>query len=76
VNSGKQVRAGGFGSVVMIVVSMLIGFLLIVFYLREFVPSSGPGGGPKGTVDAVKRQAQAFEEQQRRRLEQMNEVTK
>jgi hypothetical protein len=66
----QRSREGGFGSLVVVVISMLIAYALITLYLREFTPS-GPKGGPAGTLDAVRKQAQSFEEQQRKRFEEL-----
>ena len=65
-------RSAGFGSVVVIAVSMLITLVLIMLYMRTFLPA-GPKGGPAGgALEAAKRQAQNFEEQQKRHIEDMN----
>ncbi len=67
-------RNHGFASLAAIVVGMLIVFALTVLYLRAFAPA-GPKGGPPGTaLDAARSQAQNFEEQQKKRLEQMNQI--
>lgn len=63
--------ARGSGSLAAIVVGMLLIFVLIVLYLRAFTPS-GPKGGPAGSaLEAARKQAQNFEEEQRKRLEAM-----
>ncbi|MGH7821010.1 MAG: hypothetical protein ACREQ9_14695 [Candidatus Binatia bacterium] len=72
----RRARATGYGSVISIVVTLLIGFLLMVFYLREFVPSASRGTGQGTAIDAARKQARAFEEQQQKRLEEMNEAAK
>ena len=65
-------RSPGFGSVVVIAVSMLITLVLVVLYLRAFLPT-GPKGGPAGgALEAAKRQAQNFEEQQKRHIDDLN----
>ena len=65
-------RSAGFGSVVVIAVSMLLTLVLVMLYMRTFLPT-GPKGGPAGgALEAAKRQAQNFEEQQKRHLEDMN----
>lgn len=64
----------GLGAIT-VVISLLITLLLLVFYLRASV-SGGPKGSPPATaLEAAKRQAQVFEEQQRKRLEQMKEAS-
>ena len=71
-----RITKGGFGSLVAIVLSLLITFALMVLYLRNFVPR-GPKGGPQGTaLEAARNQAKAFEEQQKKRLEQMQELSR
>jgi hypothetical protein len=53
---------------------MLIVFVLIVLYLRTYTPGGAKGGPAGSALDAAKKQAQNFEEQQKRRIEQMREV--
>ena len=66
--------SGGFASLAAIVVAMLIVFVLIVLYLRSNVPG-GVKGGPAGSaLDAAKKQAQSFDDQQKKRLEQMQDA--
>ncbi len=65
---------GGFASLAAIVVGMLIVFVLIVLYLRTYTPGGAKGGPAGSALDAAKKQAQNFEEQQKKRLEQMREV--
>jgi hypothetical protein len=64
----------GFGSLAAIVVGMLIVFILIVLYVRAFAPGNAKGGPPATALDAARKQAQNFEDQQKKRLEQMQEV--
>jgi len=66
----KSPREAGFGSLVMVIVSMLIAYALITLYLRTFTPS-GTKEGPAGTLESVKKQAHDFDEQQRRHLEDL-----
>jgi len=71
----RRIIEGGAGSFVAVVISLLISFVLIVLYLRTFMPR-GPAGGPEGSaVEAARNQAKAFEEQQKKRLEQMQELS-
>ena len=72
-NTRQRSRQAGFGSLVAIVISMLIAFALITLYLRT-ATSPGSKDGPIGTLDAVKKQAKGFEEQQNRRLEDLREA--
>jgi hypothetical protein len=65
---------GGFASLAAIVVAMLIVFVLIVLYLRTYTPGGAKGGPAGSALDAARKQAQNFEEQQKKRLEQMREV--
>jgi hypothetical protein len=66
----------GFASLAATVVAMLIVFVLIVVYLRTNTPG-GAKGGPAGTaLDAAKKQAQNFEDQQNKRLEQMQDAVR
>jgi hypothetical protein len=55
-------------------VGMLIVFILIVLYVRAFAPGNAKGGPPATALDAARKQAQNFEDQQKKRLEQMQEV--
>jgi hypothetical protein len=52
---------------------MLIAFALITLYLRT-ATSPGSKDGPIGTLEAVKKQAKGFEEQQNKRLEDLREA--
>jgi hypothetical protein len=65
----------GFSSLIALVISMLIVFALMISYLRNSASSaSGSRDGPVGTLDAVKRRASDFEEQQRRRMEDLQQA--
>jgi hypothetical protein len=61
---------GGFASLIAIVISMLIMFALLASYLRSST-STGTKAGPVQTLDAVKQKANAFEEQQRHHMEDL-----
>ena len=68
--------AEGFGFV-SIVVSLLITFLLITIYLREYAPVGGAKDGPAGSaLEATNERARQFEVQQNQRLEQMDEAAR
>ena len=67
-------ESDGFASLASIVVGMLIVFVLIVLYLRTYTPGGAKGGLAGSALDAAKKQAQNVEEQQKKRLEQMQEA--
>ncbi|MBI2962694.1 MAG: hypothetical protein HYY35_02975 [Deltaproteobacteria bacterium] len=65
-------RADGF-SFVSLLLSLLIGFALMALYLKAHAPV-GPQDTPQGSaLDAARKQARGFEEQQERRLREMDE---
>ena len=65
----------GFGFVSLIV-SLLILFLLMTVYLREFT-SKGPKGGPAVTaVEATKERAAQVEQQQEERKREMDDAVR
>jgi cytochrome oxidase Cu insertion factor (SCO1/SenC/PrrC family) len=71
-----KAESDGFASLAAIVVAMLIVFVLIVLYLRSNA-TGGAKGGPAGSaIDAAKAQAQNFEDQQKKRLEQMQDAVR
>jgi len=63
-------------ALVSLVVAMLICFALIVIYLREAAPIGPKGGVQGGALEAARKQAQNFEAQQNRRLDEMREAAK
>jgi len=63
----------GFGFVSLIV-SLLILYLLMTVYLREFT-STGPKGGPAVTaIEATKQKAREVDQQQQQQKQQMDEA--
>ena len=69
-------ESDGFASLAAIVVAMLIVFVLIVLYLRSNAPGGAKGGPAGSALDAARKQAQSFEDQQKKRLEQMQETVR
>jgi hypothetical protein len=69
-------RSHGFASLAAIVVAMLIVFVLIVLYLRTYTPGGAKGGPAGSALDAARKQAQSFEDQQKKRLEQMQDAVR
>ena len=65
--------SGGF-SFVSLVISLLIGFALLAVYLREVTPGGPKAGVPGVALDAARKQAQNFETEQRKRIEQMDQI--
>lgn len=70
--SGLRSEAGM--SFVSLVISLLIGFALLAMYLREVTPGGPKGGVPGTALDAARNQAQHFEAEQKKRLEQMDQI--
>ena len=60
----------GQGSLIVLVIAMLIVFALMISYLRTSTSSTSKEG-PIGTLDNVKRKANAFEEQQRQHMDEL-----
>jgi len=66
---------GELGSgLVSLIVAMLICFALMVIYLRQAAPVDPKGGVQGGALGAARKQAQNFEDQQQRRLDEMREI--
>jgi len=63
----------GQGGVIVLVISMLIVFALVISYLRTST-SAASKEGPVGTLDNVKRRANEIEEQQRQRMDEMQQA--
>jgi len=64
----------GFASLVAIALSMLIVLVLVMMYMKTFLPT-GPKGGPAGgALEAAKVRAHDFEEQQKRRFEDLQHI--
>jgi hypothetical protein len=63
-------------ALVSLVVAMLICLALIVIYLREAVPVDPKRGVQGGALGATRRQAQTFEDQQEKRLDEMREIAR
>jgi hypothetical protein len=61
-------------ALVTLVMAMLICFALIVIYLREAAPVGPKGGVQGGALEAARKQAQNFETQQAKRLDEMREA--
>jgi hypothetical protein len=53
---------------------MLIAFALLAIYLKEVTPGGPKGGVPGTALDAARKQAQNFEAEQKKRLEQMDQI--
>jgi len=63
-------------SFVSLVVSLLIIFLLMTIYMREFT-STGPKGGPAVTaIEVTKQRAVQVEQQQAEQKQQMDEAVR
>jgi hypothetical protein len=61
-------------SFVSLIVSLLILYLLMTVYLREFT-STGPKGGPAVTaIDATRERAKQVEQQQQEQKREMDEA--
>lgn len=61
-------------SFVSLIVSLLIVFALLAIYLKQATPDGAKGGPPATALDAARRQAQNFEAEQKKRLEQMDQI--
>jgi len=64
----------GFASLVAIVIGMLVVFVLIVLYVRTYTPGGAKGGPAGSALEAARKQAQGFEDQKKKRLDQMREA--
>lgn len=62
-------------SFISIVLSLLIGFALMVLYLKAFTPVGPKGGTQGGALEAARKQAENFEEQQKKRLQEIDQIT-
>jgi len=70
----KRLRSSGGFSFVSLIVSLLILYLLMTVYLREFT-STGPKGGPAVTaVEVTKQKAREVDQQQQEQKQQMDEA--
>ncbi len=73
----RATRIGPSGlSFVSLVVSLLIGFVLIALYLKAFSPAGAKGGLQGSALEAARKQAENFEEQQKKRLKEMDDVAR
>jgi hypothetical protein len=66
----------GFASLAAIVIAMLIVFALVVLYVRTNAPGGAKGGPAGSALDAARKQAQSVEDQQKKRLEQMQDAVR
>lgn len=69
----KRHQPRGF-SFVSLAVSLLIAFALLAIYLKQVTPDGTKNGPPATALDAARRQAQNFEAEQKKRLEQMDQI--
>jgi len=65
-------RSAGFGSVVVIAVSMLLTLVLVMLYMRTFLPTGRRADRRVGLSRRRNDRRKNFEEQQKRHLEDMN----
>jgi hypothetical protein len=56
-----------------VIISMLIVLALAMLYLKGSGPGSPQGGPPTAALEAAKRRAQEFQEQQRKHLEELQQ---
>ncbi len=70
----RRLRSEAGMSSISLIVSLLIGFALLALYLKEVTPGGPKGGVPGTALDAARNQAQHFEAEQKKRLEQMDQI--
>ena len=63
-------QQAGMGAIGMII-SMLIVLALAMLYLKNSAPGQAKGGPPTTALDATKRRAQEFEEQQKKHFDDL-----
>ena len=64
----------GFGSLVSLVIALAFVIGLVLLYMRGFRAASPEAAHPKTTLDGVRRQADAVEEQQKERFRALDEL--